>query len=673
MFESVMLLSWIVALIGLYLMVRSPRQVAVGMFVLPLVLGLVIAAGWFAPRESAWPEWGGAIAFWGTVHGIFLLAGAVFTCVAFFAGLMYLVQMRRLKAKRPSRFGLALPSLEQSERINRGSITIAFPLLTFGLLIGVILSLAAPGEGNAAGMSAHVLLWTDSKVLSAASDVAGVRGLAARAVSPGDAGEEHDGADDRRLWLFGVHVGWRRGAAAAHGSRHDQDRGEDDNAVRLLALGVDHRSAPVSVREALAFDGAKCAAGLDLLAKTFPGNEFVILSTCNRVELYVAGSPEQAPETNALVDFLIGFHGATPEVFSRHLVSYHDEGVIDHLFKVAASLESLVLGEGQILGQVRQAYQAANERKTVGPIFHPVFQSALRVGKLVREKTGMDQGKLSIASVAVDLAKEVFDSFADKTVLVIGAGKMGEATLQHLKNLNPGQIVIMNRDPDRAVAAASRWNGRAVPFEKLNLALIEADLVISTTAAPDPIVTLEQYVRVQRSTAEPAGLDPGYRHPSRLRPPNRRARPGDALPRRRPASPGRAKPAPAAKRDRPRAGDHRTRDGRLLHIRATFSRCRALASATGQPRRADPPARAGRALRHSAGPRRRRSRQDPSFCHASSKPVPPPPQGRRPLGRDRAARRPRAPPSLPRRRPTPLRPGRATQEDMSRPNGTGWN
>jgi glutamyl-tRNA reductase len=269
--------------------------------------------------------------------------------------------------------------------------------------------------------------------------------------------------------------------------------------VRLLALGVDHRSAPVSVREALAFDGTKCAAGLDLLAKTFPGNEFVILSTCNRVELYVAGSPEQAPETNALVDFLIGFHGATPEVFSRHLVSYHDEGVIDHLFKVAASLESLVLGEGQILGQVRQAYQAANERKTVGPIFHPVFQSALRVGKLVREKTGMDQGKLSIASVAVDLAKEVFDSFADKTVLVIGAGKMGEATLQHLKNLNPGQIVIMNRDPDRAVAAASRWNGRAAPFEKLNLALIEADLVISTTAAPDPIVTLEQYVRVQRA------------------------------------------------------------------------------------------------------------------------------------------------------------------------------
>jgi ABC-type transport system involved in cytochrome c biogenesis permease subunit len=162
-FGSIMLLSWIVALIGLYLMIRSPQPVAVGMFVLPLVLGLVVGAGWFAPRESAWLDRGGqAVYFWGTVHGIFLTGGAVFTCVAFFAGLMYLAQMRRLKAKRPSRTGLALPSLEHSERINRAAITIAFPLLTFGLLIGVILSLVARGVAQA-----HVIRWTDPKVLSA--------------------------------------------------------------------------------------------------------------------------------------------------------------------------------------------------------------------------------------------------------------------------------------------------------------------------------------------------------------------------------------------------------------------------------------------------------------------------------------------------------------------------
>ena len=165
-FESIMVLSWIVALIGLYLMVRSPKPVAVGVFVLPLVLGLVIVAGWFAPRQSDWLEWGGTVAFWGTVHGVFLLAGAVFTCVAFFAGVMYLVQMRRLKAKRSSSIKLRLPSLEQSERINRGAITIAFPLLTFGLLIGMILSVVVSSEGSTI-TAAHALHWTDPKVLSA--------------------------------------------------------------------------------------------------------------------------------------------------------------------------------------------------------------------------------------------------------------------------------------------------------------------------------------------------------------------------------------------------------------------------------------------------------------------------------------------------------------------------
>jgi glutamyl-tRNA reductase len=269
--------------------------------------------------------------------------------------------------------------------------------------------------------------------------------------------------------------------------------------VRLLALGVDHRSAPTAIREALAFDGTKYAVGLNLLAQAFPGSELVILSTCNRVELYVAGSPEQVPETNAVTDILAKFHSIDSDTFSAHLISYHDEGVVGHLFRVAASLESLVLGEGQILGQVRDAYRAAVERKTVGPILHTVFQTALRVGKLVREQTGMDQGKLSVASVAVDLAKEVFDSFADKTVLVIGAGKMGELTLQHVKELNPGQILISNRDRDRALLAAARWNSRSVPFEQLGQALIQADLIISTTAAAEPIVTLDQYIRVQRA------------------------------------------------------------------------------------------------------------------------------------------------------------------------------
>lgn len=160
-FESLMVLSWIFALIGLYLMVRSPKATAVGVFVLPLVLALVVA-GRLAPRRVGWDQWGGVTAFWGTVHGVFLLAGAVSTCVAFAAGLMYLVQSNRLKHKRPPGFGFALPSLEQSERLNRGAITVAFPLLTCGLLIGVILDLASRGSATRAPLS-----WTDPKVVSA--------------------------------------------------------------------------------------------------------------------------------------------------------------------------------------------------------------------------------------------------------------------------------------------------------------------------------------------------------------------------------------------------------------------------------------------------------------------------------------------------------------------------
>lgn len=172
-FESVMVLSWIVALIGLYLMVHSTRQTAVGLFVLPLVIGLATVAAWSAPRESDWRNWGGLTAFWGTVHGVFLLGGAVFSCLAFAAGLMYLAQSHRLKSKRPARFGLALPSLEQSERVNRGAITLAFPLLTFGLVIGVILGLAAHRQAalaksgaSATAATAASLSWTDPKVVS---------------------------------------------------------------------------------------------------------------------------------------------------------------------------------------------------------------------------------------------------------------------------------------------------------------------------------------------------------------------------------------------------------------------------------------------------------------------------------------------------------------------------
>jgi glutamyl-tRNA reductase len=269
--------------------------------------------------------------------------------------------------------------------------------------------------------------------------------------------------------------------------------------VKLLALGTDHRHAPAEVREAIAFDGPKLAGGLEALAVAFPGAELAILSTCNRVEVYAAGEPGGVPSTGALIDALARFHALPAERFERHLFDHHDDLAVAHLFRVASSLESLVLGEGQILGQVKDAYASGVERKTVGPILHAVFQRALAVGKRVRAETGLDQGKLSIASVAVDVARDVFDTFTDKTILVIGAGKMADLTLRHLADLRPGRVVVTNRTPDRAEAAARRWGGEVAPFERLNAALIEADVVVSTTAAAEPIVGLDQYRRIQRS------------------------------------------------------------------------------------------------------------------------------------------------------------------------------
>ena len=269
--------------------------------------------------------------------------------------------------------------------------------------------------------------------------------------------------------------------------------------MKLLTVGVDHRTAPTALREALAFDDATRARALDELAQVYPGCERVILSTCNRVELYLAaGNQEALPPQGDLAGWLASFRETPLDQLSSHLVAHHDEAVVGHLFRVAASLESLVLGEGQILGQVRDAYRGAVERQAVGPIFHPLFQQALRVGKRVREETGMDQGRLSVASVAVDVARGVFDSFRDKTVLVIGAGKMAELTLQHLATLKPGQVLIVNRSLDKAEEMARRWAGRTLPFSELDRALAAADVVVSTTAADQPIVDLPRYQQIQR-------------------------------------------------------------------------------------------------------------------------------------------------------------------------------
>lgn len=267
--------------------------------------------------------------------------------------------------------------------------------------------------------------------------------------------------------------------------------------MNLLAVGCSFRTAPVELRERLAFGDAALAAALDELSGRY-GLEAAIVGTCNRVELYVA-RPGAAvvPDAGLILEFLAEVHRLPAEQLRPHLVAHQDAAAVRHLFRVAASLDSLIVGEGQIAGQVKRAYELAQERGTAGPLLHALFQQARVVAKRVRSETGIARGHVSVSSAAVDYVRQVFDHFGDKKVLVIGAGKMGELTLRHLKGLRPHRIWVTNRSPEKAAAVAGGCGGEAVPWDSLDDVLARADIVLSTTGAPEPVVTLERWRRIE--------------------------------------------------------------------------------------------------------------------------------------------------------------------------------
>jgi glutamyl-tRNA reductase len=267
--------------------------------------------------------------------------------------------------------------------------------------------------------------------------------------------------------------------------------------VILVAVGCSYRDTPVEMRERLAFDADKLGRALDELRVRYDC-EAVIISTCNRVELYLARPGSAiAPDADLVAEFLAEVHGLPAEQIRPHLYEHRNTEAVRHLLRVAASLDSLVIGEGQIAGQVRQAYEAAQARETVvGPLLNHLFQHASRVAKRVRTETGIARGKVSVSSAAVDYVREVFSHFGDKTILVIGAGKMGELTLRHLRQLCPKRILVTNRSPEKADMVARGCGGIAVPWEDLDDALVRADIVLSTTGAPQPIVTSERWGKV---------------------------------------------------------------------------------------------------------------------------------------------------------------------------------
>lgn len=269
--------------------------------------------------------------------------------------------------------------------------------------------------------------------------------------------------------------------------------------MRLLCAGLNWKT-PVWLRERLVLDTAKQAASTATWRERFPGRELAILTTCNRTELYAAqGEGIETLDNLDLAEFLADVQSARVSDFLDYLYFHEEATAARHLFRVAAGLDSLVIGESQILGQVREAYRAATASGTIGQALHALFQAAIAAAKRVHAETELSKGRLSIASAAVDHIRAVFETFSDKTVLVIGGGKMAELTLTHLAEYQPKTILVVNRGADRASDLAARFGGRPWPFEELTGALVQADIVVSSTGSAEPIVRAADFAEIMRA------------------------------------------------------------------------------------------------------------------------------------------------------------------------------
>lgn len=268
--------------------------------------------------------------------------------------------------------------------------------------------------------------------------------------------------------------------------------------MNVQVLGCSHRTAPVAFRERVAFRPEQVPAALAAMRSRFPQTEAVLLSTCNRVELYTASENGGSPSGRDLADFLASFHGLDPAEVIQHVYDLAGRESIRHLFLVASSLDSMVVGEPQISAQVKLAYQLANQQHSTGPLTHAAFQTAARVARRVASETAIHEHRVSIPGVAVaGFARRIFEHFDDKRTLVIGAGEMAEETLKYLQGQGAQEIAVVNRSLERAEELARRCQGRACPWCALLDELAAADMVVSTTGATQPVVTLQSYLRIE--------------------------------------------------------------------------------------------------------------------------------------------------------------------------------
>jgi len=263
--------------------------------------------------------------------------------------------------------------------------------------------------------------------------------------------------------------------------------------MSIILVGVNHKTAPVEIRERLAFNDEACADGLRRLVDGEVVREGLIVSTCNRVEILTATTAEQLESSAGRLAQFLDTAGQLPAGFlSSYLYSHTDEEAVRHLFRVASSLDSMVVGEPQVLGQVRRAYSVAVEAGTAGRVLNRLVHHTFRVAKRVRNETGIAANAVSISYMAVELGKKIFDSLKGCTVLLIGAGEMAELSARHLVNAGASRVMIVNRTEETARQIADEFGATTVPFERLDQALSEADVVICSTGAPSYVLTETQ-------------------------------------------------------------------------------------------------------------------------------------------------------------------------------------
>lgn len=267
--------------------------------------------------------------------------------------------------------------------------------------------------------------------------------------------------------------------------------------MNIFVVGLNHKTADVDVREKLAFNGEKLEEGLVKISSLPDINGAVILSTCNRVEIY-SDVKNAANASDAIKTFLSEFHNLDRTAIDRSLYTYEKEHAVKHVFRVASSLDSMVVGEPQILGQLKDAFEFALQKKTTGILLNRLMKKAISVAKRVRTETRISENAVSISFAAVELARKIFTDLSEMSFMLLGAGEMAELAAKHMVSFGIREVVVVNRTYDRGCELAREFNGRAVKYEEMLKEMTHTDIVICSTGAPSYVLKKEDMQKVMK-------------------------------------------------------------------------------------------------------------------------------------------------------------------------------